>query len=348
MTDFLSELREELLDGLEHYERARWWRRPVRIGGVTRRVLVVAAVAAAVVAAVVVIDRAPDREQGAVPPVGRLDGFHAADGVVLGDTLWVSEYNSSALLRIDLRSGHIEKRIDVGGSPGTVVAAAGAIWVEDWERGRLVKVDPRTERVTKALELGTTAGDIAVAAGAVWAIGEPGILIRVDPETGTVSRVPLRNNGMLAAAGHTLWVVSREIIELDARTGKVVGRTHGPFLPLEFARRAAADADGLWISSPTRREIVHVDARTRRITRHPVGGDTSTVAVVDGRVWVATVHDDEPLTRITVLDARGRVMRTLPVPHPAVGIVSSPAGGAWVTFGEDQNFSPAAVHLSAP
>jgi streptogramin lyase len=353
VTDFLSELRGELLDGLERYERAPWWRRPVRIAPAARRIVAVAAAAAAVAAAVVVADRPVDDERGATPPVSRLEGFHSAGAAVDGNTLWVTEYNSSALLRVDLRTGHIDKRIDVGGSPGTVIVAAGAIWVEDWERGRLVKVDPRTARVTKALDLGSTAGDIAFAAGSVWVIGERGILIRVDPKTATVTRrVPLRTDGAspaLTAYDGTLWVnAGSAIIKLDAGTAKEVGRTQGPFLPLEFARRAAADADGLWISSPTRREVVHVDARTLRLTRHAVGGDTNSVAVVDHRVWVATVHDDDPLTRISVLDADGRLVGTMAVPHPAVGIVPSPSGGAWVTFGEDATVSPAAVHLSSP
>jgi hypothetical protein len=360
MTDFLTELRGELLDGLDRYERAPWWRRPPRIAPWARRATVLAVATAAIVAALVLALKPPaELEQSTTPPISRLDGFHASGLVAVDGTLWVSQYDDSSLTRIDLRSGSVRARIDVGGSPGTVIAAAGAVWVHDWERGRLVKVDPRTNRVAKALDLGEANGDIAFAGGAVWAIGDRETLLRIDPETATVGR-RTQLDGVrpetgqpaaptLAVTGDTLWVAAEStVIEIDARTGAILGRARGPFLPTEFARRTAADRGGLWISSPTRRELVHVDARTRHVTRHPIAGDPHSIAFVDGRIWVATLHDADPLTRVSVFDAAGRAVGTIPLPYPAVSIVPSPGGGAWVTFGEDRTVSPAAVHLSGP
>jgi streptogramin lyase len=368
MTDFLTELREELLDGLERYERARWWRRPLasrgrgRNGPAARRIAAVAvAAAAAIAAAVQVADLAPEHEQATTPPVSRLEGFHATGVVAADGSLWVTQSDIARLLRIDLQTGKVRARIDVGGSPGGVIAAAGAVWVHDWDRGRLLKVDARTNRVVKTLTVGSSNGDVAFAAGAVWTIDERGSLLRVDPDTAAVTRrVPLGaaaplatdapGGSTLAAAGDTLWVAAGDghITEVDARTERIVGRARGPALPPEKSRRAAADERGLWISSPARREVVHIDARTRRVTRFAVDGDPGPLAIADGRIWVGTLHDTGNVTRVTVLEADGRVVGTMPVPQRAVNIVASPGEAAWVTFGDDNTVSPAAVRVPSP
>jgi streptogramin lyase len=369
MSDFLTELREELLDGLERYERVPRWRRPLAsrgrrwIGPAARRMAAVAVAAAAAIAvAVQVADRGSELEQGTTPQVSRLEGFHAAGLVAADGSLWVTQYDIGALLRIDLQTGKVRARIDVGGSPGGVIAAAGAMWVHDWERGRLLKVDARTNRIVKTLTVGTSNADIAFAAGAVWTIDARGSLLRVEPDTAEVTqRVPLgasatlptdaSQGSTLAAAGETLWVVAGDgdITEVDARTGDILGHARGPALPLETSRRAAADDSGLWISSPARREVVHIDARTRRATRYPAPGDPGPLAIVHGRIWVGTLHDTGSLTRVTMLETDGRVVDTMPVPRQAaVNIVPSPGGGAWVAFGENGTVSPAALRLRSP
>ena len=241
-----------------------------------------------------------------------------------------------------------------------MIAAAGALWVHDWERGRLVKVDARTNRVAKTLTVGQlNGGDIAFAGGAVLAVGDRGSLLRVDPDAAAVTeRFPLGGDVTgdsvslsLAGAGDTLWVGAGTggVTEIDARTGDILGRARGPALPLEKSRRTGADDSGLWISSPTRREVVHINARTRRVTRLPVPGDAGPLAIVDGRIWVGTLHDKGTLTRATVLERDGRIVGTMPVPHRAVNIAPSPGGGAWVTFGDDNNtLSPAALRIPSP
>ena len=358
MTDFLGALREELLDGLERHERAPWWQ---GAPAARRAAAVAVAAAAAVAVAVGLAERAPEIERGAAPEVSRLEGFHATGLAVADGDLWVSQYDIAAVLRIDLPAGEVEARIDVGGSPAAVIAGADAVWVHDWERGRVLKLDPDANRVVETLAAGTTNSDIAFAGGAVWAIGERGELLRVDPRTAAVTeRVSLGrgaplpteppSGATLAAAGDTLWVIAADgrVTEVDASTADIRGRARGPALPIEKSRRAAADASGLWISSPARREVVHIAARTRRVSRHPVPGDPGPLAIVDGRIWVGTLHDTGAMTQVTVLDGDGRIAATVPVPQLAVNIAAAPDGGAWISFGENATVSPAALHVRAP
>jgi DNA-binding beta-propeller fold protein YncE len=368
VSDFLAELRDELLDGLERDERPARWRRGLAVrrrGWIrpARRMAVAAvAVAVAIALAVQVADRAPQVEPGITPPVSRLDGFHATSLVAADGSLWVTQYDLARLLRIDSKTGKVAARIDVGGSPGGVITAAGAVWLHDWERGRVLKVDPRTNRVVKTLKVGTNNSDIAFAAGSIWTIDPHGELLRVDPNTAAVTRRLSLGTAMtlpsqtpigstLAAAGHTLWVIAGDgdIAELDARTARILGRAHGPALPVETSRRAVADNGGLWISSPLHRQIIHIDARTLRVTYLRVHGDPGPLAIVDGRIWVGTLHDTGPVTRITILETDGRIVTTIPLPaEPAVNVVPAPDGGAWVTFGTDRTVRPAALRISSP
>ena len=196
----------------------------------------------------------------------------------------------------------------------------------------------------------------------MWTIDAHGRLLRVDPDTVAVTRhfslgaattLPAETpvGSTLAAAGDTLWVIAGDgdIAEFDARTGRMLGRAHGPALPVETSRRAVADESGLWISSPLRRQILHIDARTRRVTRLRVHGDPGALAIVDGRIWVGTLHNTGTVTRITILGSDGRIVATIPLPdQPAVNIVPSPEGGAWVTFGTQNTVSPAALRISYP
>jgi streptogramin lyase len=368
MSDFLAELREELLDGLERYERAPRWRRRLpapgrgRLAPAARRLAVAAVAAAAAIAVAVQIAHRLDREQGTAPPVSRLEGFHATSVVATDRSLWVTQYDIARLLRIDLKTGKVAARIEVGGSPGGVIVAAGAVWLHDWERGRLLKVDPRTNRIVNVLNVGTNNSGVAFAGGSVWTIDMRGQLLRVDPATAAVIRrlslgaaatLPSDppSGSTLTAAGDTLWVVAGDgqIAELDARSGRILGRARGPALPVEASPRAVADNSGLWISSPFRRQIIHIDARTRRVTHVRVAGDPGPLAIVDGRIWVGTLHPTGTVTRVTVLASDGRILATIPLPdRPAVNIVPSPAGGAWVTFGTDNTVSPAALRIPSP
>jgi virginiamycin B lyase len=333
------------------------------VGLAARRIAAVAVAAAAAIAVALQLgDQAPDREQGTTPPVSRLEGFHATSLAAAQGSLWVTQYDIDRLLRIDLKTGKIVARIAVGGSPGGVIAAVGAVWVHDWEHGRLLKVDTRTNRVVGTLKTGTNNSDIALAGASVWTIDDHGQLLRVDPETAAVTRrlslgaaatLPSDppSGSTLAGAGDTLWVVAGDgdIAELDARTGHILGRARGPALPVEGSRRAVADASGLWISSPFRRQIIHIDARTRRATHLRVPGDPGSLAIVDGRIWVGTLHDTGTVTRVTVLETNGRTVATIPLPDQrAVNIVPSPSGGAWVTFGTDSTVSPAALRVPSP
>jgi streptogramin lyase len=364
MTDFLTELREELLDGLDRYEREARWRPRVRARArpAARRIVAAAAAAAAAVAVVVqVADVPPELERGTAPSVSRLEGFHATGAVAGEGSMWVTQHDIARLLRLDLATGKVVASIDVGGPPATVIAAAGAIWVHDWDGGRVVKVDARTNRAVTAIPVGSSSSDMTFAAGAIWVIDARQGLLRIDPNTIEVTkRIPLGaaaplpthpiSGSILAAADDTLWVTATDgrVTEIDARSARILGRTRGPVLPFGISRRTAADDSGLWISSPYRRELLHIDARTRQVTHVPVGGDPGPLAVVSGRIWVGTLHGTGALTRVTVLDRNGRVVGSIPVPNLATNIIPSPEGGAWVTFGENGTVSPAAVRLRAP
>jgi len=147
---------------------------------------------------------------------------------------------------------------------GAVVAAAGDVWVDDRARQRLLRVDGASGRVRAEVAVD---GRIALASAphAVWALQSGGgygaalrgPLLRIDPRTGRV----------------------RARIELDGTAGHPV---------LGFGIQAAGRH--VWIWGP--RDILGVDARTRRVTRRIAiedeHGEVTGFAAAAGRLVAAT------------------------------------------------------------
>ncbi len=70
-------------------------------------------------------------------------------------------------LALDARSGEIERRPDVGTTPTSAAAGAGALWVLDADARTVLRVDPEQGTV-ETFATGATPTDLAVGGEAVW------------------------------------------------------------------------------------------------------------------------------------------------------------------------------------
>ncbi len=130
-------------------------------------------------------------------------------------------------------------------APGAIDVAAGygSVWVlsrQDGGRGLVTRRDPTTGRVTgrRAAPAGPTA--IAVGLGAVWvANGCPDGVLRapVGPGPGVCARVG-KGPVDIAVGGGSAWAADaagRNVVELDAATGAVIGSWLTPGRPAALA-----------------------------------------------------------------------------------------------------------------
>jgi hypothetical protein len=274
MTDFLTELRGELLDA--HASRRRKGRGQRAVGtfrsGVPRG-LAVAAVAGALVAAALVFRVMLPPPSGAprVVDVIRLGG-NPTDAVLADGSVWVSDFAGRRVIRLEPGNRRVVARIAVSGQPVALAAGAGQTWVRAavGDRGVVTRVgSDRSARVG----FGAT---LAAGQDAVWAADVelgPERLQRIDAGTGRLSgRVGMRGVYALASGGDALWAVAAggTVVQLDARSGAV--RARWPAIAISSGSAVpaiAADADGAWVlrvGQGADSQAIRLEGN--RITRH--------------------------------------------------------------------------------
>jgi len=81
--------------------------------------------------------------------------------------LWVTTTDS--VLRVDPRSGAVDARIALGGTPVEAIAGPdGLVWVTDKERSVVVRIDPATNSVVDSFRAGPGAFAMARVGDSVW------------------------------------------------------------------------------------------------------------------------------------------------------------------------------------
>jgi DNA-binding SARP family transcriptional activator/streptogramin lyase len=125
-------------------------------------------------------------------------GGPSGDVAIGAGSIWVSDPHSSAVSRVDPRSGRIVASIPLG-SPNESTGAApivvgeGSVWVALANERTLFQIHPDSNAVVRTYRLGPRPSSIAVGRRTVWvtdAAGAP--LTRIDVVTGRVQAIELR------------------------------------------------------------------------------------------------------------------------------------------------------------
>lgn len=123
-----------------------------------------------------------------------------------GDKLWISDFQNSEVLRVDISTGEEELRVSVPGVTEMRVGPEG-LWVLEHD-GFATRLDPATGEQVARLEVGARPA-IALGLGSVWAgSDDEKTLSRIDPATNTVvATIELPSNGRDAVvAGGSVWI----------------------------------------------------------------------------------------------------------------------------------------------
>jgi class 3 adenylate cyclase/ABC-type transport system substrate-binding protein/streptogramin lyase len=175
-------------------------------------------------------------------------------------------------------------------------------WVWSMAEGELLRIDPRTRRVVHRYPVGNVK-NWTVGAGAAWLTSaDHPVIIRVDPEFDTISRIPLPSGGGvgdgIALGDNSIWVAQGEFGE--AKIQRLSLRTHRlqasiPFVGASIVRYG----DGaVFAANSVTGTIVKVDPATNRQVwssrLHPWLPDILPAA---GYLWV-TVDSDAGVYRL--------------------------------------------------
>jgi hypothetical protein len=196
--------------------------------------------------------------------------------------------------------------------PGGFAFGFGSAWIAG--RDAVLRVNPRTNRVLARIASGGR-WPIATADG-IW-IEENGALDRIDPARNrVVVRIPLPSSGSVAYGFGSFWVTTGDgsLLRVDPAAKQVVA-TIPVQGPVDWELQVAAGADGVYVASADKHEVVKVDASTNAIAwTAPVGGDDSllTVGAWGAGVWAHENAGGGGRGLLFRLDpATGKVLSTL-------------------------------------
>lgn len=345
MSDFLSELRGDLVDAHERYgRRGRTGRLARPVHPRTWRpaaMLATVAAAACLIAGVLGVRALRGPAPTSVQVVDQIRvGGQPVDAALGFGSLWVGDFGGS-VIQVDPARHTILRRIPVGGSVDSVAADVGAVWVttsgDESHNGRLVRIDPRSGRVTAHFPMATYSAIVAADRGAVWLLSTHSDdlwLKRIDPATGrTLATLTTSTIGdAIALAGDSLWTLTAQgvLMQRDPDSGRALRRLAGlGSSPNQGEHVLAADASGVWVlRSGT---LVRIPGGGV-VRRTPLRSATLPVFAHAGRaLWIASTSGFPPrYGLLRVADDTGALTGRLDLgSHQPQALVPSPRG-LWV------------------
>ena len=117
---------------------------------------------------VTVIDAETRKKQAYAPNVG----IGTADGAVGGGSVWLAVAGSHVVVRLDGRTGRVQRRIPLDGNPGVIAVSGHVLWVALTRNGdvaeTLLKLDLRTGRTMSSVDYAFGIVSLTVSPKALW------------------------------------------------------------------------------------------------------------------------------------------------------------------------------------
>lgn len=267
------------------------------------------------------------------------------------DALWLAladtrlPVRDRPLLRLDLASGAIERRILVRGQASYLAHVGNRLLASVEHVGGggsgpslIVALDWRSGRVLARRQFPAALGPLAEEGKDLWALQvRPAALLRLDPLTLVPKASPLplsRGRGLgLAVGGGYVWVTASdtgEVLRVDPATRAITPAHVGGF-PVGVA----VVAQNVWFLDRERGELGRLDPRTLQPLGKAirVGGAPASLAWAAGYLFVG-----DPVrgivSRIDVRSGKpaGRPIRVAPPANASPGLAVAPAGDSvWVS-----------------
>jgi DNA-binding SARP family transcriptional activator/DNA-binding beta-propeller fold protein YncE len=257
-------------------------------------------------------------------PVGQGPTDIAADGGV-----WVANFDSGTLSRIDPRTLEVLSVTNAGGTPTGLAAGHGSVWVSNGFAGRVLRVDEQSGKVTGTIPISGHPAAVTADPNAIWVVNPiTDSVARIDPNSLQVTTIGVgRGPKGIAAGAGSVWVANgleRTLTRIDSATGAVLRRR----IALRFTPSGVAFGEGsVWIAGTSADAIARVNPKTNQSsTSIRVGDGPTRIIVLDRRAWVAETFG----RTLTEIDPTGNTfVRTISVGGSPQGLMSS-GGRLWV------------------
>ena len=272
-------------------------------------------------------------------------GIRGSDIEAGSGAIWVEDHaNTNAIYRIDPKDGSASEPVPVGRPCGLAVAS-GSVWVADLDGGRLVEIDAESGEIARSVNDFDGPCEPVVGGGFVW-VPVGGGVARFDPRSGDAAvfrlRAPANSNPdyplSVAYHGESLWVAptgGRRVLQLDPRTGSIIGAIKVPALPGVLA----AGRGALWLASEPNGILARLDPRKHAIAWTAEVDPPARVLEAFGSVWT-TSYQSGTFTKVG--RSNGRVEAVVDLLGNPNGVTAT-GGRVWVmdtAVGDLHGFDP--------
>lgn len=265
-------------------------------------------------------------------------------------SVWVANYGSATLSRVDPATNKVTGTVKVGSEPCGLAAGAGSVWVDGYGTDTVERVDPQTLKRSRAIPAGPAVWDVAFDGRYVWADDNAnGAIVKIAPGRNAVVRRFHTGDhpaGLALAAG-SLWVGSngpldRRFFRISLATGRITRIAPGCVRPAYFAVSKTSD---VWVTCVgngiTRGLALRIDPRTNRVLARVRVGISPGDGAIDtqGRVWIPN-KGEGTVSRID--PATNRVVETVKV-GGAPFVLNEAFGDIWAP--DNTGTTVARLHL---
>jgi virginiamycin B lyase len=226
------------------------------------------------------------------------------------DGLWVTDWDSATLYRVDPATRKVVARIPAGFAPKGILATATGVWVADTHYGTVMRIDPATNTIVATITVGPTGNSgpnwLALGLGSIWVnIPNNSTVVRIDPDTNAIQATIHIPTSVTPCGGFefqptVVWVTpcggESGVAIVDPVTNTVTGTEQ----QVAFAAIPASINGGLWVSLDTgdasTGTLVRIDRATNTIDRvlapGAAFGGGGGLLLLDGSVWVPDAYND--------------------------------------------------------
>jgi YVTN family beta-propeller protein len=87
---------------------------------------------------------------------------------VAGEAVWVADWGSNTVVRLNAFNLSVEAVIAVPSKPWGIAADGEMVWVTTWSDASIVRIDPASNQVVTEISLNSQPGCVVIAGGKVW------------------------------------------------------------------------------------------------------------------------------------------------------------------------------------
>ncbi len=222
-----------------------------------------------------------------------------------GSYIWVSNYDSNTVSKIDPLTNTVVATIGVGAAPWGIAYGGSYIWVADSGSNSVSKIDLSTNKVVAMVVVGTGPKGVAFDGSHIWVTNSRMTNGEWNGSSNSVSKIDLSTNKVVATVvvgtgpegvafdGSHIWVAnegSNNVSEIDPLTNAVVATVAVGTSPMGVA----FDGSHIWVANNSSNNVSKIDPLTNTVVATTTVGAWPEGITYDGsHIWVANIRSSD-------------------------------------------------------